>query len=76
MSQAKADRGSLKLNSDECKGCGLCVPVCPPRVLRLSDQLNPYGYHPLTYRGTGCTGCGICYMVCPEPGAIEVLCAN
>ena len=76
MKQAKADRGSLKLDSDECKGCGLCVSACPPRVLRLSDRLNRYGYHPLTYRGSGCTGCGICYLVCPEPGAIEVLCAN
>ena len=72
----KADRGQLKLDADECKGCGLCVDACPPRVLRLSNRLNPYGYHPVKYRGSGCTGCGICFMVCPEPSAITVLCAG
>jgi len=71
----KPDRGQLDLNSEECKGCGLCVEACPPKTLRLAVRLNRCGYHPVTYRGSGCTGCGICFMVCPEPGAITVLCA-
>ena len=70
----KPDRGQLELDSEECKGCGLCVEACPPKTLRLASRLNRYGYHPVTYRGSGCTGCGICFMVCPEPGAITVLC--
>jgi NAD-dependent dihydropyrimidine dehydrogenase PreA subunit len=70
---AKPDRGSVNLNSEECKGCGLCVEACPPKVLRLSAGLNPYGYHPAEYLGSGCTGCGICYFACPEPGGIAVL---
>ena len=61
------------LNSEECKGCGLCVEACPPKVLHLSDSLNRYGYHPAAYAGKGCTGCGICYFACPEPGGIRVL---
>jgi NAD-dependent dihydropyrimidine dehydrogenase PreA subunit len=69
----KRDRGLLRVNVDECKGCGLCVEACPPRVIGLSDQLNHYGYRTATYAGAGCTGCGICFMVCPEPGAITVL---
>ena len=73
--KAKTDRGNLKLDSEECKGCGLCVEACPPRVLRMTDRLNRCGYHPVAYRGSGCTGCGICYTACPEPGAITVLCA-
>lgn len=67
------DRGDVRLNSDECKGCGLCVEACPPNVLHLATGLNRYGYHPATYAGHGCTGCGICYYVCPEPGGITVL---
>ena len=67
-----ADGGLLKLNSEECKGCGLCVAACPPRVLMLSPSLNRYGYHPAAYRGDGCSGCGICFFACPEPGAIAV----
>ena len=69
----KTDRGLVELDSDECKGCGLCVEACPPKVLRLADRLNRYGLHPAQYLGAGCTGCGICFFVCPEPGAITVL---
>ena len=76
MKEAKSDRGDLELDSEECKGCGLCVEACPPRVLRLTGRLNRNGYHPVEYRGSGCTGCGICFLVCPEPSAIAVLCAS
>jgi NAD-dependent dihydropyrimidine dehydrogenase PreA subunit len=69
---AAMDRGHLVLNSEECKGCGLCVEACPPKVLHLAPTLNRHGYHPVTYQGHGCTGCGICYYVCPEPGGIQV----
>ena len=70
---AKRDRGLIRINSQECKGCGLCVGACPPKVLRMTERLNRYGYHPAEYRGRGCTGCGICFYVCPEPGGITVL---
>ena len=69
----KRARGTVRMNSGECKGCGLCVAACPPKVLRLAGRLNRYGYHPAEYLGTGCTGCGICFFVCPEPGGITVL---
>ena len=69
----KRDRGLLRVDTDECKGCGLCVEACPPRVIHLSMKLNHYGYRSATYAGSGCTGCGICFMACPEPGAITVL---
>ena len=71
--EEKLDRGSVELDAQECKGCGLCVEACPPKVLRLGGELNHYGYHPVEYLGAGCTGCGICFFVCPEPGAITVL---
>jgi Pyruvate/2-oxoacid:ferredoxin oxidoreductase delta subunit len=69
----KRDRGLLRVDVEECKGCGLCVDACPPKVIGMSERLNHYGYHTAIYSGAGCTGCGICFMVCPEPGAITVL---
>jgi NAD-dependent dihydropyrimidine dehydrogenase PreA subunit len=72
MDEAR-DRGAVAIDRDECKGCGLCVEACPPRVLRLSVELNHCGYHSAEYLGAGCTACGICYYVCPEPGGITVL---
>jgi 2-oxoglutarate ferredoxin oxidoreductase subunit delta len=73
VTDGKPDRGRVEMNAEECKGCGLCIEACPPKVLRLADHLNHYGYHPAEYLGAGCTGCGICFFVCPEPGGITVL---
>ena len=72
-SAAKPDRGMVLTNPDECKGCGLCVEACPPKLLKLGEHLNRFGYHPAVYLGSGCTGCGVCFFVCPEPGGIKVL---
>jgi NAD-dependent dihydropyrimidine dehydrogenase PreA subunit len=68
----KQDRGKIRVDMDECKGCGLCIEACPPRVMAMSERLNHYGYRTATYAGSGCTGCGICFLACPEPGAITV----
>lgn len=66
------DRGKVEIDTEECKGCGLCVEACPPKCLALSPDLNHQGFHPARYLGKGCTGCGICFYCCPEPGAITV----
>jgi 2-oxoglutarate ferredoxin oxidoreductase subunit delta len=69
---AKREKGSVTINTDECKGCGLCVASCNFGYLHLSEGLNRYGYHTAAYVGHGCTGCGLCYFACPEPGGITV----
>ena len=69
---AAPSRGNVKINVEECKGCGLCVDSCAPGCLSLAPELNTYGAHPAAYSGEGCTGCGICFYCCPEPGAITV----
>ncbi len=76
MNTQERDRGLLSVDTEECKGCGLCIEACPPKVIRLSENLNAQGYRPALYAGRGCTGCGICFLVCPEPGAIMVLRAH
>ena len=68
-----AAAGLVKIDANECKGCGLCVESCPPKCLSLEQRLNSYGVHPAYYLGGRCTGCGICFFACPEPGAIRVL---
>ena len=38
----------LTFKTDLCKGCGLCVDVCPKKVLRLaSEKINKKGHHPV-----------------------------
>jgi 2-oxoglutarate ferredoxin oxidoreductase subunit delta len=70
--ETKRDRGRIRVDVAECKGCGLCIEACPPKLIAMSQALNHYGYRTATYAGAGCTGCGVCFLVCPEPGAITV----
>ncbi len=59
--------GWIEVNELYCKGCELCVSVCPKEVIALDMQrLTPKGYHPAHLTADGCTGCGICAVVCPD----------
>ncbi len=56
---------TVAIDVEACKGCALCVPVCPPRVLVMSEAVNAMGYRvPLLL--DGCTGCELCHRVCPD----------
>jgi 2-oxoglutarate ferredoxin oxidoreductase subunit delta len=65
-------RGFVAVNTEECKGCKLCVDACPVDVLSISSLFNVHGYNHAEYEGQGCTGCGVCFYACPEPGALVV----
>ncbi len=58
----------LAIAVDRCKGCSLCVSVCPKHVLELDEGVvNPLGYHPVRLiDGTACTSCALCARVCPD----------
>lgn len=72
MTTETKDRGQLRIDENECKGCGLCVEACPSKLLAMGEGLNHYGYRTAQFAGHGCTACGLCYQACPEPGAITV----
>lgn len=66
-------KGWIEVNEIYCKGCGLCVSVCPQDSLELDqNSLTPKGYHPVTLISENCTGCGVCAIVCPD-SALTVL---
>ena len=58
-------RATVSIDEEKCKSCELCIPVCPPQVLRLADHFNGKGYHPVQLVGE-CTGCEMCFLVCPD----------
>lgn len=58
-------RGTVVIATERCKGCELCIPACPPVVLRMSDARNAMGL-PYPELLSGCTGCGACLLVCPD----------
>jgi len=58
--------GTVVIDVETCKGCELCIPVCPPKVLEMSSEVNAIGFrYPLLVRD-GCTGCELCAEICPD----------
>lgn len=51
-----------------CKGCELCITVCPTKILKLdTSRVNVRGYNPaIVYNLTLCSGCGSCAKMCPD----------
>ncbi len=57
----------LNLEESWCKGCGICVNVCPERIWTLNQKNVVEALSP-----ERCTGCGLCEKLCPD-FAIDVL---
>lgn len=52
---------------DRCKGCGLCIDVCPKKVLAISPEVNTKGYFPAYQaRPEDCVYCSTCCIMCPD----------
>jgi 2-oxoglutarate ferredoxin oxidoreductase subunit delta len=58
----------LDIAVDRCKGCGLCVAVCPKSILALDVSIvNDLGYHPVRLiDAAACTSCALCARICPD----------
>lgn len=50
-----------------CKGCGLCIEVCPKKVLQISDTISEKGYFPVFQaKPENCIFCTTCCIICPD----------
>lgn len=74
----KTKKGKITIDGELCKGCYLCISVCPDQLISVSDKLNQKGYYPAEFIETDkieedrrCTGCTLCAVICPDI-AIEV----
>lgn len=65
-SATRTAKGRVDVAREFCKGCGLCVAVCPKKVLRIADRVNSRGYRPTEQATDDCVACGLCTMTCPD----------
>ena len=57
----------VKVNVELCKGCELCVNVCPQHCLAISEELNAVGTHfAIVSNSEHCSGCKRCALICPD----------
>ncbi len=51
-----------------CKGCGLCVVMCPKKIIKLdTSRVNIKGYYPAMINNmVECIGCANCAKICPD----------
>jgi 2-oxoglutarate ferredoxin oxidoreductase subunit delta len=61
-------KGMVAIDEDRCKGCGLCVAVCPTHTLQMAEgRFNIKGYPPVEVADPEtCTGCAVCAVICPD----------
>lgn len=66
-----------KINIDYCKGCNLCIEVCPKKVFEKGKDISERGYYTAIVKfKEQCTNfrlpggskplCEICWLTCPD----------
>lgn len=67
-----AFKGALVIDTEKCKGCGVCITGCPNHCIALAKQVNKKGYNYLEMIDEdACIGCANCAVICPD-GVITV----
>ncbi len=58
---------AVKFNAERCKGCELCVSVCPKQIVKMSEKFNSKGHRFATVtEQEKCLGCAFCARICPD----------
>ncbi|HOF34934.1 MAG TPA: 4Fe-4S binding protein [Spirochaetota bacterium] len=56
----------IKVDSELCKGCLLCLSECPKGLIKPGKNFNSKGWLVVNAEAEGCTGCRKCVTVCPD----------
>ena len=57
----------VEVLAERCKSCGLCVAICPKKILTIGDKANGKGYYAVTVTEQDkCIGCAMCATMCPD----------
>ena len=66
--------GRIILDNERCKGCFLCVDVCPKKLLNKNAEFNSKGNCTVYFEDSAneCSGCALCARRCPDLAIVEV----
>jgi len=55
------------IDKEACKGCGICISVCPKSILAFTKDLNQKGVnYPKMIDKDKCILCENCMIYCPD----------
>ena len=58
---------SIRINHQWCKGCYICLEVCPKKVFEKSPEVAEKGFNPIiAVHPEQCSYCGQCELLCPD----------
>lgn len=59
--------GKITIDRERCKGCLLCISVCPKGLIAVDKKLNRKGTKPVKFsENSECLGCAMCAIICPD----------
>ena len=65
--EKKKKPATIHLNRKWCKGCYICLEVCPKKVYEKSPEVSEKGFQPVFVAHPElCTRCLQCEMLCPD----------
>ena len=56
----------ITIDTTVCKGCRLCIAVCPAEALGAGTERNTMGYIVPSTNDAACKGCETCAITCPD----------
>ena len=57
----------ITIGREKCKGCLLCISVCPKGLICIDKKLNRRGVNPVRFKDSPeCLGCSMCAIICPD----------
>jgi len=64
---AKRSVAKIKLNQKWCKGCGLCIEICPKNVYDRESKVSAKGFREIIIKNPDdCNQCQLCELLCPD----------
>ena len=64
----KNTMAKITVDKEICKGCALCIGVCPKKIIEPDKvTINKKGHHPVrVIDESQCTACAFCATMCPD----------
>ncbi len=57
----------IKLNQKWCKGCGLCIEICPKNIYDREPKVSTKGFREIVIKNPElCSQCMLCELLCPD----------